>query len=144
MTEAWAPSLTEVGSRCPTKTRDQTAQPGTDGLLGTFNDKTVPTDVMAQPLVTGAIAVVADAVGTIGAALYDLAKDAAAWRAAADIELAYPQRDGDIKIYEQLDRRAKLALDRLIAAADDSGSGTDATLPQWAFPTPVSWGDENL
>lgn len=144
MTEPWAPSLTEVGSRCPTKTRDQTGEPGVDDMLGTFNDKTVPTGDMAQPLVNGAIAVVADAVGAIGAALYDLAMDAAAWRAAADIELAYPQRDGDIKIYEQLDRRAKLALDRLIAAADDSGAGTDATLPQWSFPAPVSWGDDYL
>lgn len=143
MVEAWAPSLTEVGSRCPTKTRDQT-EVGGDVLLGTFNDKTVPTDTMAEPLVTGAVAVVADAVGMIGAALYDLAKDAAAWRAAADIELAYPQRDGDIKVYEQLNQRATLALDRLIAAADDSGSGTDATLPQYAFPTPVSWGDTYL
>lgn len=143
MVEAWAPSLTEVGSRCPTKTRDQT-EAGDDTLLGTFNDRTVPTGDMAQPLVNGAVAVVAEAVGAIGAALYDLAKDAAAWRAAADIELAYPQRDGDIKIYEQLDRRAKLALDRLIAAADDTGAGTDATLPQWSMPDPVSWGDSYL
>jgi hypothetical protein len=144
MTEAWAPDLTEVGSRCPTRTRDQTAAPGTDTLLGTFNDKTVPTGTLAQPIVTGAVAVVANAVGTIGLLLYPLAKDAAAWRAAADIELAYPERDADIKLYEQLDRRAQLALARLISAADDSGTGADATLPQWSMPDPVSWGDSYL
>lgn len=144
MTEAWAPDLTEVGSRCPTKTRNQTAPPGDDSLLGTFNDKTLPTDTMAQPLVNGAVATVADAVANIGVLLYPLALDAAAWRAAADIELAYPQRDGDIKVYELLDRRAKLALDRLIEAADNAGTGTDAIYPQYAFPDPVPWGDSYL
>jgi hypothetical protein len=144
MTEAWAPDLTEVGSRCPTKTRDQTAAAGTDVILGTFNDKTVPTDTLAEPIVTGAVAVVANAVGTIGVLLYPLAKDAAAWRAAADIELAYPERDADITLYEQLDRRAQLALTRLINAADDTGTGADGTLPQYAFPDPVPWGDQYL
>ena len=142
--EPWAPSLVEVGSRIPSKTRDQSV-PGSSELLGTFDSRTSPTDVMVAPIVTGAVAVVASAIGMIGPALYPLALDAAAWRAAADIELAYPERRGDVEdLYPELDKRARLALERLREAADDSGSGTDASLPVWSMLPPPPWGDENL
>jgi hypothetical protein len=142
--EPWAPDLAEVGSRIPSKTIAQTTA-GDTTPTGTFNDKTMPTDVLAQPIVNGAIATIADSVAAIGPLLYPLAKDAAAWRAAADIELAYPARNADIKaLYEALNERAKLALERLRAAADVAGSGTDATVPSWSMPDPVPWGDKYL
>ena len=143
MAEPWEPSLTEVGSRIPSKTRSVTT-PGDNSPLGTFNDNTMPTGVMVEPIVRGAVAVIASRIGTIGSNLYPLALDATAWRAAADVELAYPERQGDVEIYEQLDARAKLALADLLAAAEDSGGGTDATVPAWSFPSPVPWGDDYL
>ena len=142
MAEVWAPSLTEVGARIPTKTRDQT-EPGNDNPTGTFNDRTVPTGSEVAPIVEGAVAQVRTAVASIPAALYDLAKDAAAWRAAADIELAWPERDADItQLYNALDARAGLALQRLIDACDAAGTGADGGSPAWSFPDPVPWGDE--
>lgn len=144
MAEPWAPTLGNVGSRVPTKTRDQTA-PGVQTLLHTFNDRTVPTDTQAQPILDGAISLVRSTIATIGEGLYDLAKDAAAWRAAADIELAYPERNADIdRIYGPMDARAKLALQRLADAAGDAGTGADAQLPVWSMPDPVPWGDTYL
>lgn len=143
MTEAWEPSLADVGVRIPTRTRDQTT-PGATSLLGTFNDKTVPTDVAVAPLIASAVATVLNAVTTVTAAHYSLAQAAAAWRAAADVELAYPERDGDIDVYERLNARAALALKELTDIATDAGAGADATLPQWAMPVPVAWGDDYL
>lgn len=141
--EAWAPTLEDVGRRIPTRTRDQDA-PGSDDLLGTFNGRTVPTGDQVQPVIDDAVAGVRHVVGTVTTALEGLAADAAAWRAAADVELAYPERDGDIRVYDQLNARAKLALDRLTTAADDAGSGADATLPVWSMPDPPPWGDDYL
>lgn len=144
MAEPWAPTLGDVGNRVPTKTRDQTT-PGANSLLNTFNDRTVPTGEQAQPILVGAIATVKSAVGVIGAGLYDLAKDAATWRAAADIELAYPDRNADIdRVYAALDARAKLALARVVDAADDAGQGAEAQFPTWSMPEPVPWGDQYL
>lgn len=143
MAEPWEPSLTEVGSRIPSKTRSVVG-PGENDPLGTFTSDTMPTDVMVEPIVRGAVAVVSSRIGTISAALYPLALDAAAWRAAADVELAYPERPGDVELYKDLDARARLSLADLLAAAEDSGGGVDATTPAWSFPAPVPWGDDLL
>jgi hypothetical protein len=147
MAEPWAPSVADVGARIPTRTRDQT-QPGNDNVLGTFTDATVPTAEQVTPIINGAVASVRHAVGTIPttpATLYELAKDAAAWRAAADIELAWPERDADIReVYDRLNARAALALQRLIDACEDAGTGSDAGLPVWSMPEPVPWGDDYL
>ncbi|MUN41408.1 hypothetical protein [Actinomadura litoris] len=144
MAEPWAPSMTDVGARIPTKTRDQT-QPGNDNPAGTFNDTTVPTADEVEPIVEGAVAQTRAAVASIPEALYGLANDAAAWRAAADIELAWPERNAQITdLYTTLDARAKLALQQLIDACDDAGTGADGGRPVYAFPEPVPWGDTYL
>lgn len=140
----WAPSLSDVGDRIPTKTRDST-NPGSDSLLNIFNDRTVPTDGQVQPIINGAVGIIASAVTTaLGPDLHDLANDAAAWRAAADVELAYPDRNADVAVYQALDARAKFALTTLANAADQAGQGSDATYPAFTFPVPVPWGDEYL
>jgi len=148
MAEPWEPSLERVADHIPTRTRDNTT-PGSDVLLNTFNDRTTPTAEGAQRRITSAAAeVLAGAGGTIPATpphLRQLASEAAALRAAAAIELAYRDRDADVQVAEQLDRRATAALDRLIAAVNDSGSGTDgALLPVWSMPDPVPYGDTPL
>jgi hypothetical protein len=135
-TEPWAPSLEEVAGHIPTRTRDG-ATPGSDALTNTFSDTTTPTESQAQRITDAAVATVAGAVGTIiTTKLEPLARDAAGWRAAADIELAYPQREADVSFYTQLDDRAKLALARLLETAGEQGGGPDALLPVWCFPEP--------
>lgn len=143
MAETWAPSLEEVAGHIPTRTRDN-ARPGSDALTGTFSTGTTPTQEQAQRITTAAVATVKAAVGSVTAVLEPLARDAAGWRAAADIELAYPQRDADTSVYTQLDERAKLALARLIEVAGEQGGGSEATLPVWAFPDPAWYGDVDL
>ena len=143
MAETWAPTLEEVAGHIPTRTRDNN-RPGSDALTGTFSTGTTPNQDQAQRITDAAVATVAAAVGVVTPGLVALARDAAGWRAAADIELAYPQRDADVSVYEQLDARAKVALERLLTAAEDQGGGVEATLPVWAFPDPVWYGDENL
>jgi hypothetical protein len=144
--EPWAPSLADVGGKIPTRTRP--ADPPDGDPLGTFTEETMPTAAMVEPIIDGAVAQVRHAVGTVPSTpetLYDLARDAAAWRAAADVELAWPERDADLReVYDRLDARAKLALQALIDACEDAGTGADGGLPVWAFPEPVPWGDQDL
>lgn len=134
-TEPWAPTLEEVAGHIPTRTRDG-AVPGSDAYTGTFSATTTPTEDQAQRITDAAVAAVAGAVGAVSARLEPLARDAAGWRAAADIELAYPQRDADVTVYDQLDARAKDALARLLTVAGDEGGGPDALSPVWCFPDP--------
>jgi hypothetical protein len=139
----WTPALTDVADCIPTRTVDLTS-PGSDTLLGTFSNKTQPDDVSVQRIIDRAVDGIQSVVPTIPSTVYDLAKSAAAWRAAADVELAYPERNADVNVYTQLDSRAKLELDRLIQAAESSGGGVIATNPVWSFPPPVPWGNDYL
>jgi hypothetical protein len=134
-TETWAPNLEEVAGHIPTRTRDA-ADPGSDALTGTFSDTTTPTESQAQRITDAAVATVAGAVGVVTTKLEPLARDAAGWRAAADIELAYPSREADVTVYDQLNARAKDALARLLEVAGEQGGGPDALLPVWCFPEP--------
>lgn len=148
MAESWQPTLEQVADHIPTRTRDA-ANPGSDTLLGTFNASTTPTDEQATRQIVAAVAEVLAAVGgTVPATpahLETLASEAAALRAAADIELAYPDRNADVNVFQQLDQRAKDALQRLIDAVNDAGSGPEgALLPVYSFPDPVWYGDYPL
>lgn len=148
MAEPWTPSLEQVADHIPTRTRDATA-PGSDALLGTFNSQTTPTDEQANRRIRRAVAEVLARVGgtipTTPGHLYTLATDAAALRAAADIELAYPDRQADVSVYEQLDQRAKDALAALVQAVNDAGAGTAGSLlPVWSMPDPPVYGDYPL
>lgn len=148
MAEPWQPLLEQVADHIPTRTRPSDP-PGTDTLLGTFTSITTPTDEQATRQIKYACTEVLGAVGgTIPATptfLYGLASEAAALRAAADIELAYPDRQADVSVYELLNQRAKDALQRLIDAINDQGSGPEGSLlPQWAMPEPVWYGDYPL
>jgi membrane peptidoglycan carboxypeptidase len=143
--EPWEPTLEQVATRVPTRTRDASV-PGEDQMLVTFNAETTPTEEQARRFIAAAVVEVLSAVaGTIPTSpqhVAGMATDAAAWRAAADIELAYPLRDGDLAVYTQLDARAQAAFERLVAAVDDAGSGPEGSLlPVYAFPEPGWPGD---
>lgn len=148
MAEPWAPLLEQVADHIPTRTRDATA-PSDDTLLGTFNASTTPTGEQANRLINAAVAEVLAAIGgTLPATpvfLTGFATEVAALRAAALIELAYPDRQADVSVYEQLNARADAALQRLVDAVNDAGSGPEGSLlPQWAMPDPPWWGDHHL
>lgn len=144
-TVSWEPSLEQVADIIPTRTRDPST-PGSDVMLGTFTAATTPSGEQASRKIRAAVSEVLSAVvGVIPAVptyLAEFASEAAALRAAADIELAYPQRDADVSVYEQLNQRANDALTRLIGAVDDVGSGPEGSLlPAYAFPEPGWPGD---
>lgn len=148
MSEAWAPTLADVARHIPTRTRDR-SRPGSDSLLGTFTADTTPTDVQAQAVIDDAVAGVLAACGKpppsppadagIGASF----RAAAEWRAAADIELAYPNRDADVAVYAMLDARAKAALATAQLAVETGDDSPPAAAPVWYAPPPerpLGWG----
>lgn len=144
----WAPTLEQVADHIPTRTRNA-AQAGDTALLGTFTSVTEPTDEQARRHISAACSEVLGAVGgtipSVPAFLAGLAGEVAALRAAADIELAYPNRNADVSVYEQLNQRADAALQRLIDAVNDAGAGPEGGLvPVHSFPQPPWYGDYPL
>jgi hypothetical protein len=139
----WSPFLSDVADHVPTRTVDMTV-PGSDLLLMTFNANTQPNGDSVQRIIDGAVSGILSIVPTIVTGNHHLAKSAASWRAAADVELAYPERNANVNVYEQLNSRAQLELERLIQAAETGGGGAVATFPVWSFPPPVPWGDDYL
>ncbi|MEV0584103.1 hypothetical protein [Nonomuraea sp. NPDC050310] len=145
---SWAPTLEHVADHIPTRTRDRNA-PGSDVLLMTFTASTTPTDEQAWRYIAGAVAWTLAGIGGVLSAtplhLADLATRTAALRAAADIELAYPDRNADVSVYEQLNQRAKDALKVLVDGCNDAGGGTEGNLvPIYSFPDPALYGDYPL
>jgi hypothetical protein len=152
MPEPWAPSLDDVARHIPRRTRDATV-PGSDRMLGTFTANTTPTDAQANAVIDEVVAGIVAAYGPVPASppasdqITVAARSAAAWRAAADIEIAYPNRDADVAVYAELDRRASAALATYLSVLEAAGSGTVDVLPSWAAPDPVTiapWGDVNI
>jgi hypothetical protein len=145
--EAWAPTLADVGRHIPTRTRD-TRTPGSDTMLGTFTPATTPTIDQAQSVIDDAVNWVLATAGPMppqASTAYDMvsqaARTAAAWRAAADIEVAYPNRDADIRVAAQLDVRAKDALAALLRAMVETETGVVEPVPVWQSPAPPPWAD---
>lgn len=142
MTELWwAPGLADVARHVPTRTRDS-ATPGSDRLLGTFTATTTPTAEQAQAVIDAAVATISGVYGAIPTSLGDLARDAAEWRAAADIEYAYPDRSADVQVARDLDARAQLSDKALAAAIAGAGAGLADLVPEWQFPAPPPWADK--
>jgi hypothetical protein len=147
-TEPWAPSLHDVGRHIPTRTRD-TRTPGSDQLLGTFTPYTTPDDTQAQKCVDAAVQWVLSQTGPLPPGDENTttqARTAAEWRAAADIELAYPNRDADLRMYALLDQRAKdqitILIERIKLGGESvAGADVGAGSPVWRAPAPPPWAD---
>jgi hypothetical protein len=146
-TEPWAPGLADTARHIPTRTRD-TRTPGSDQLLGTFTPYTTPDDGQAQKCIDAAVQWVLSQTGPLPAGLdfEQQARTAAEWRSAADIEIAYPNRDADIRLYQLLDQRAKDALSSLIVSIKLGGDSIGSELegagqPSWRAPAPPPWAD---
>jgi hypothetical protein len=134
----WVPSLRQVADYVPTRTVPVDT-PGSMVPLGTFSSTTVPTDEVVDRIARAAAAWVSSRAGVVDAGLYEMAGAVAAVRAAAFVELAYPTRDGDAAVYEELFKQADAGLAALIVANGAAG-GTppgDGLLPYWSFPDPA-------
>lgn len=152
LTEPWAPTLADVARHIPTRTRD-TRSPGSDKQLGTFSPWTTPDDGQAQACIDAAVhTVLTRTEGLVPPAddtLTAMARTAAEWRAAADIEIAYPGRDADIRLYAMLDQRAKDAINDLREALGLAGTGPGGAVTGpvgsviWRAPGPPPWADRD-
>lgn len=145
MAASWEPALDDVARLIPTRTRDA-ANPGSDDLLGTFTSTTTPTDGQAQAVIDAAVVSVTARTGQLDSGDGDLlaqARTAVAWRAAADIELGYPNREADIRVYDQLDARAKWELTQLLLRLQALGEGTPMSAPAWSAPAPPVYADRD-
>ena len=143
MAEAWAPDLVDVARHVPTRTRD-TKNPGSDLLLNTFTASTTPTGDQAQGHIDNAVTMVLSQTGPLDqndAGLTAQARTVVEWRAAADIELAYPNRDADVQLYLSLDARAKYELTMLLRRLQAQNEGTAESVPFWSAPNPPVYAD---
>jgi len=141
--QSWAPALDDVARHIPTRTRD-VRTPGSDAMLGTFTASTTPSDGQAQAVIDEAVLSVLSQTGPLDQAdtsLLAQARVAVAWRAAADIELAYPNRDADVKVYQDLDARAKGEITTLLRRLQFQGEGADEAVPYWSAPPPPVYAD---
>lgn len=141
MGESWAPGLADVARHIPTRTRDA-SRPGSDTLLGTFTGSTTPTADQAQAVIDDAVAGVLAATGQppssppASSQIQVAFRSAAEWRAAADIELAYPNRDADVNVYAMLDARARAALATAVQAVQSGDESAPTMAPVWFAPRP--------
>ena len=145
MAEAWSPSIDDVAKHIPTRTRD-TATPGSDAMLGTFSSSTTPTADQAMAVIDAAVLNVLSQTGALDqtdSGLLAQARSAVEWRAAADIELAYPNRDADVRVADQLDARAKYELATLLRRLQYQGEGEPAAVPYWSAPDPPVYADSD-
>ncbi|HNX48676.1 MAG TPA: hypothetical protein PKL08_00810 [Thermoanaerobaculaceae bacterium] len=143
---AWAPSLAQVGARIPTRTREV----GVDnGYSGSFTTETYPTAAQVTILLTDTCDLLAAKVGTpIMPAAYAALRVAATLRTAWACEIAYPERDADVTVYEGLLVEADAALEAAADANRAAGGGTDldsagevVTLVSFGFPDPPPYAD---
>jgi hypothetical protein len=146
--QPWAPTLRDVGSLIPTRTREVGVA---DDYVGTFTALTTPTDEAAQRILD---ACVARTIGCTGLPVvpvaYALAQHAAALRAAYLIELGFPERSADVQVYQELKVQADEACRDAGALNRGSGGGGSTTpdpdtlptlVPAWSFPAAPAWKD---
>lgn len=145
----WAPTLGQVAAHIPTRTREV----GIDNTYtGTFTAGTYPTADQVSTIIGHACAWAEGRAGTpIAAAAYPLLSAAAALRAAYWVELAYPERDADVSVYD----RFRVDADEMAAsaaqvnrAAGGGGSvdeeGRPDVLAAYQFPDPPRWADNTF
>lgn len=143
-----APTLEQVADYIQDRTL-AVSSPGTETYLGTFTADTTPTDLQAGRLIGEAVSHVQTRLGhLIDTTLASQATSIAAVRAAALIELAYPQRAGDLSTYDRLIAMSDAALlalqDLNTSLVGAATSSAQTLLPQFAFPAPVLYGDQVL
>lgn len=146
MAPTWAPTLQQVGTYIPTRTREIGVS---NTYVGTFTANTYPTATQVTALIDDACVWAAQPAGTpIATDAHDSLRLAATLWAAYRVELAYPERDADVAVYERLLTEAEAARTeaaRVNRAAGGGGAtdeeGRPDVLAQYQFPDPPRWAD---
>lgn len=132
----WAPSLERVAAYVPS--RPLVPQPdGSNIDLPAFDSTTRPTSAQVWLIIADAVAWVTDATGDLDLTLYQSANACAAIRAAAFVELGYPERDDPMKstantTSDRLFKQAEQMLKGLVAR-NKAITGTDGDDPEAVF-----------
>lgn len=147
--EPWAPTLRQVAAHIPTRTREV----GVDNTYsGTFTAGTYPTAEQVTTIIGHACAWAEGKAGVpVVAAAYPILSAAAALRAAYWVELAYPERDADVSVYDRFRVDADdlaVSAAQVNRAAGGGGTTDDEGRPdvlaQYEFPDPPAWADRLL
>ncbi len=151
----WAPTRTRVAAYVPSRPLVPTPD-GRNIDLGTWTDDTRPSGGQVDVIIRDAVNWVSDATGTLDLTLYQSANACAAIRAAAFIELGYPERNDPMKstanttsdrLFKQADQMlaALVARNKAITGADgDDPEAAFEIVPLWSFPNAPAWGDSLL
>jgi hypothetical protein len=150
LSPAWAPALDDVAAHIPSRTREV----GTDNLYTeTFTADTTPTSDTVSILIGKACAWVASQAGLpVVTAAYPACAVAASLWAAYWVEIGFPERDGDVAVYDRLRKDAEAATKNAATVNLAAGGGaqlpsTDPTAgmaPKGTFPDAPSWADQSF
>lgn len=151
----WTPTRQRVASYVPSRP----LVPAVDGSntdLMTFDATTRPTGGQVDVIIMDAVGWVLDATGALDTSLHQSANACAAIRAAAFVELGYPERSDPMKatanttadrLFKQADAMLASLVGRNKAITGADGDDPDpvfAVLPVWTFPAPAAHGDTLL
>ncbi len=146
----WAPTRSRVAAYVPSRPLVPTPD-GRNVDLGTWTDDTRPNGGQVDIMIRDAVNWVSDATGTLDLSLYQSANAVAAIRAAAFIELGYPERSDPMKatanttsdrLFKQADSMlaALVARNKAITGADgDDPEAVFEILPTYSFDSPPAW-----
>lgn len=146
----WAPTLDRVAAYTVARTLVPQAD-GSNLEVAAFSSTTRPTSDQVAQFVADACQWILTRTGAIDASLVGTASSLAARRAAAHVELRYPERqsqnrDDAVQVYDRLIKETDADLTAL-AAANEAVTGTDPedpaalVMPVWSFPQAPQWGD---
>jgi len=142
---SWAPTLRDVAVHIPTRTR---AIGTDDAYLGTFSSSTTPDAEAANTLTAHACVWATAPLGQpVMPAVYPVLHLVAALYAAWSVEVAYPERDADATVYDQLREQAEGLRAQADAANRAAGGGTsldtggEAASCAHSFLDPPTWAD---
>jgi hypothetical protein len=114
--------------------------PGSDTPTGTFSANTYPTDAQVTRLIDAACGWILAVTGPVATDLEDTAKNVAALRAAAMVELSYPVRNDEIdQVASVLLAEAQSGRNELVAANRASGVVVVSTVPSPRGSFPDAW-----
>jgi hypothetical protein len=140
---AWRPTLADVGTVDMARTRDTVGN-----LLGTFTDKTTPTDAQAEAQIDKAVDDLVPKIGTqIPGSLVNDVRDLVALRAAMRIELSFygTEINTQRSPYPQLKAMFEDKLPGVVSAIEAQEAGADPSdalptnSPAWTFPVDGGW-----
>ncbi len=149
---SWAPTLEQVAAYVPSRPLVPMPDGSNTDLMG-FDTTTRPTAAQVRVLVQAAINWVLSATGPLDVTLYTTAADCVALRAAAFVELGYPERNDPMKdtanqtsdrLFKQADQMWTLLVARnkaLTGADGDDPDGVFEIVPLYSFPSAVDYGD---